>query len=125
VLVTPNFHPKELQRYGTDYGLCGSYDIARVAYVDNADEEKATWRSSSLSQNAPSAYKDTRSFLLCFSTMKSDGDFASGIDTTAAGSISLNLHFDTHRTSRPRAIHIWGVADSVFTLQKDASLVRY
>jgi hypothetical protein len=73
----------------------------------------------------PSSYWDTDGFLLGLSTVKVDGDFASGIDTTAAGSVTLNLHFDTHSLPVKRLIHVFGIADSVFTLQKDASLVRY
>jgi hypothetical protein len=109
-LVTPNFHPSELYRYGTDYRVFGNYDGLAV--------------NSPVDFNTNTSYKDTSSFVLCFTTQKTDGDFASGIDTTAAGSITLNLFLDAHCTARPRLIHVYGFADRVATLQKDATLVR-
>lgn len=114
-----------LHPYGEDYRDFGFYD--RVPLL-TAGSAQASFDSVANSQNDPSFgtfYRDTRDFILGFSTQKFDGDFASGIDTTASGSLSLNLTFDQHLVGRDRMIHIWGLADAVFTLQKDASLVRY
>lgn len=117
-----------LRKYGEDYSDFGHYDraITREASLNATLAKYVVGRGAGPSDSATSPwYRDTRDFVLGFSTQKFDGDFASGIDTTASGSVTLNLHFDAHRVSRPRQIHIWGLADAVFTLQKDASLVRY
>ncbi len=112
VMITPNFAPQSLYRFGENFRDYGDYDgitgtLPTANHRTNFD-----------------VYRDTSSFVLAFTTQKTDGDFASGIDTTAAGSITLNLTLDPHCRARPRLIHIYGFADRVATIQKDATLVR-
>jgi hypothetical protein len=70
--------------------------------------------------------------------MKKDGDFVTGVDTSQAGSISLNLYFKSEpdisngypgdsgsKLKRDVFVQVFGIADAVFTLQNDANLVRY
>jgi hypothetical protein len=89
------------------------------------------------------AYKDTSRFILGISTMKIDGEFLAGVDTSQSGSVALNLTFDAASSSRPylpprpdgtsgnsstgrdRVVHIFGFCDAVFSVQNDSSLVRY
>ena len=87
------------------------------------------------------AYRDTSRFILGISTMKIDGNFCSGVDTSQAGSVALNLVFDQTNSNRgylpvrpdgtysaaprDRTVHIFGFADAVFTAQNDSCLVRY
>jgi hypothetical protein len=113
----PRVEPMELVKLQKNYGEYGLHgmNVSSSSTAHLTDHDK----------NDPHSYWDTDGFLLGFSTVKVDGDFASGIDTTAAGSVTLNLHFDTHALPVKRLIHVFGIADSVFTLQKDASLVRY
>jgi hypothetical protein len=83
-------------------------------------------------------YHDTSKFVLGLSTMKKDGDFVTGVDTSQAGSMSLNLYFKSEpdvangypgdsgsKLKRDLFIQVFGIADAVFTLQNDANLVRY
>jgi hypothetical protein len=113
-----DFSMEGLGRFSTNYHDYGYYDGLLGA---TADPENI----KGINNSPLGGYRDTRDFILGFSTQKFDGDFASGIDTTASGQITLNLTFDEHVTPRKRQIHIFGIADAVFTLQKDASLVRY
>lgn len=115
--------PKKLLRYGEDYSDFGFYDATQSKAGSDAAAVTALIANRGVVGNSK-CYRDTRDFILGFSTQKFDGDFASGIDTTASGSVTLNLYFDAHG-SRARQIHVWGLADAVFTCQKDASLVRY
>jgi hypothetical protein len=68
--------------------------------------------------------------------MKKDGDFVTGVDTSQAGSVSLNLFFKKQKDvtnmypgdmggGRDVFVQIFSLADAVFTLQNDANLVRY
>lgn len=81
-------------------------------------------------------YHDTSKFVLGISTMKKDGDFVTGVDTSQAGSVSLNLFFKKQKDvsnmypgdmggGRDVFVQIYSLADAVFTLQNDANLVRY
>jgi hypothetical protein len=83
-------------------------------------------------------YHDTQKFVLGISTMKKDGDFVTGVDTSQAGSMSLNLFFKNEADlsnqfpgdygaalKRDLFVQVYGIADAVFTLQNDANLVRY
>lgn len=81
-------------------------------------------------------YHDTSKFVLGLSTMKKDGDFVTGVDTSQAGSVSLNLFFKRSPdvanmfpgdsgSNRDIFVQVFCLADAVFTLQNDANLVRY
>lgn len=81
-------------------------------------------------------YNDTGKFVLGLSTMKKDGDFVTGVDTSQAGSVSLNLYFKRSPdlanmfpgdsgSNRDIFVQVFCLADAVFTLQNDANLVRY
>jgi hypothetical protein len=83
-------------------------------------------------------YHDTSKFVLGLSTMKKDGDFVTGVDTSQAGSVFLNLQFKKDRdvpngypgdyggrSGRPILVQTYAICDAVFTLQNDANLVRY
>ena len=83
-------------------------------------------------------YHDTSKFVLGLSTMKKDGDFVTGVDTSQAGSVFLNLQFKRDkdvangypgdfggRLGRQIFIQTFAICDAVFTLQNDANLVRY
>jgi len=96
-----------------------------LGLYDGSFPVTTTAATNALTLSPAGGYRDTRKFILGFSTQKFDGDFASGIDTTASGQVTLNLTFEEHALIRARQIHIFGIADAVFTLQKDASLVRY
>lgn len=99
--------------------------------------------ASTYLQQCWSNYHDTSNFVLGFTTMKKDGDFSSGVDTSQSGAITLNLDFTkplnagstyvqpgtgysgSSVVARDRVIHIFGFADAVLNLQKDSSTVRY
>jgi hypothetical protein len=83
-------------------------------------------------------YHDTSKFVLGLSTMKKDGDFVTGVDTSQSGSVYLNLQFKLNkdvangypgdfggRSGRQIFLQCFAICDAVFTLQNDANLVRY
>jgi hypothetical protein len=83
-------------------------------------------------------YHDTSKFVLGLSTMKKDGDFVTGVDTSQSGSVYLNLQFKLNkdvvngyqgdfggRSGRQIFMQCFAICDAVFTLQNDANLVRY
>lgn len=116
---------RTLNRNMTNYQLCGG--------ITQADGTQVTKADNSFLTECYKSYSDTRSAVLCFSMMKRDGDFVSGVDTSQSGSVVLNLAFDTTKypsgagdsPSRNVNCHIFAIADAVFTLQKDSNGVRY
>jgi hypothetical protein len=113
-------------RYGTDYARCqGVLGAAAATGVVNAFDGIVN-------------YKDTRSAVIGFSTMKKDNGFLQGVDTTQSGNIILNLNFSPNMMilpctatgnppTFPRAItvKVYAIADAVFSIQKDSNAVRY
>jgi hypothetical protein len=83
--------------------------------------------------NAPTSFFnvfDSSSFILAMSLAKDDlQQFATGIDTSQSGQISLNLYWNTLDPFAPLGtrikVNIFAFCDAVFTLQNDANLVRY
>jgi hypothetical protein len=125
-LVTYNFPPEELVKGAYNYTSTGNFT------TDTAIERQWLWSANSaaggFSSVAPpdneDLFTEPSKFVLAISTMRNDGDFACGIDTNAAGSVSLSLTFDASYV-QPRVLHIFAVADSVLTLQSQSNLVRY
>lgn len=110
-------------RLGTDYARCqGVIGAAAATGVVNAFDTIVN-------------YKDTRSAVIGFSTMKKDNGFLQGVDTTQSGNIMLNLNFSSNLPIHPytataivqRAItvKVYAIADAVFSIQKDSNAVRY
>jgi hypothetical protein len=108
--------------------MCGLFEKGESAYHQSN-------YSHPLAQNDPGYlaapyYVDSSSFMLGFSLSKDDSNtFAAGIDSSQAGSITLNLFFRDDdpgvALNRNIIVHIWGLCDAVFTIQNDANLVRW
>jgi hypothetical protein len=125
-----NFHPSKLGRKARNYILAAG--IPWNCAFSNVLLETALTKMSDFVQSSSFGYIDSSSFVLGISTMKKDGDLASGVDTSQAGSVSLNLTFGTGcpgqgygSKSRDRVIHIFGIADAICSLQKDNNAIRY
>lgn len=128
----PSFDKKELLS-SRNYAIGAGYGASGVAPFDGVWTPSATVLGQ---QHTIQEYQDTSKFVLGISTMKKDGDFVTGVDTSQAGSVSLNLFFKRQRDvanmqpgdmggNRDVFIQVWSIADAVFTLQNDANLVRY
>lgn len=128
----PSFDKKELMST-RNYAIGVGYSSSGVAPFDGAWTAQTTTLGSN---HTIQEYQDTSKFVLGISTMKKDGDFVTGVDTSQAGSVSLNLFFKRQRDAtnmfpgdsggnRDVFIQVWSIADAVFTLQNDANLVRY
>ncbi len=122
ISFNPTFSNINLQNH-RNYLLAGSMTGLTSAVVD----------SVATTTGITPTYLDTSSFVLAMSLKKDDVmDFATGIDSSQSGSITLNLYFNTSddtdpgsKFSRDITYHIWSICDAVFTCQNDANLVRY
>jgi len=117
---------REVNRTAMDYRMIAGYTTS-AGSIPVAS-------ASTFLGDCQEGYYDTRSAIVGISTMKKDGDFVSGVDTSQAGSVVLNLSFDNTKyisgksstaAGRNIQIHIFAVADAVFTIQKDSNGVRY
>lgn len=107
-------------------GPCGITDSILTRYLSS---------NSSLSGavNTPNLL-DASSFVLAMSIQKDDViNFATGIDSSQSGQVTLNLYFNASENAdrdpqawaqRPIVFHMWALCDAVFTLQNDASVTR-
>lgn len=114
-----------LDRYGTDYNKAAYDPLALIGPTANSFSTAGFNRWTN-------PYFDTSNFVLGFNTSRIDGDFLSGVDCTQSGSVILNLQFGQPNhfvplspNGRDMHVHIFGLADAVFTLQRDASAIRY
>jgi hypothetical protein len=86
---------------------------------------------NTIGQNASiTDFQDSSKFILALSMAKDDVvQFATGIDTSQSGQISVNLYWSTYDPFQQLAtrikVNIFAFCDAVFTLQNDANLVRY
>lgn len=117
--------PSQVYKYARNYQLAsGVLGAGKTAALSIAS-------SSAYLAACSSGYHDASNFVLGISTMRKDGDFASGVDCSQAGSVTLNLTFNSTApgqglsTSRDRMIHIYALADAIVTFQKDSNGVRY
>lgn len=130
----PNFDQKELQSTRNYMTGVGKTSTGATGFDGGWQEilpsfsENSSWGFQE--------YHDTSKFVLGLSTMKKDGDFVTGVDTSQAGSVSLNLYFKRSPdlanmfpgdsgNNRDIFVQVFCLADAVFTLQNDANLVRY
>jgi hypothetical protein len=123
-MITPSFKKVQLFKGSRKYGLAAGYSETTgspLFYVDGDGFDQTDFSGNETTY----MYNDTSRFVLGISTMKMDGDFASGIDTSQAGSVTLMLNFEDNMTHRARQIHIYGLADAVVTFQQAATLVRF
>jgi hypothetical protein len=128
----PKFDRKELMST-RNYAIGLGYQSNGLAPFDGQWSAQPT----NMAENGfINEYHDTSKFVLGISTMKKDGDFVTGVDTSQAGSVSLNLFFKKQKDvtnmypgdmggGRDVFVQIFSLADAVFTLQNDANLVRY
>lgn len=130
----PNFDQRELQS-------SRNYLVGTGKSASGVNPFDGGWSDVTPSYAANTSYgfqeyHDTSKFVLGLSTMKKDGDFVTGVDTSQAGSVSLNLFFKRSQdianmfpgdggNNRDIFVQVFCLADAVFTLQNDANLVRY
>jgi hypothetical protein len=126
----PSFDARELQST-RNYLVGMGYSESGNGPYDGGFANNALAAAQGISE-----YQDTSKFVLGISTMKKDGDFVTGVDTSQAGSVSLNLYFKRqpdlanmfpgdYGSNRDIFVQVFCLADAVFTLQNDANLVRY
>jgi len=133
----PSFDISELYSSHNYLAHVGQGSAGQLPY-DGGMSLKDVVNTPGLSNFGLQEYHDTSKFVLGLSTMKKDGDFVTGVDTSQAGSISLNLYFKSEpdisngypgdsgsKLKRDVFVQVFGIADAVFTLQNDANLVRY
>lgn len=119
----PSFKRTSLQKT-RNYGLCGLFNQGETrsqTYEHPLDSSKLI---------ACPSYVDSSAFVLGFSLAKDDiNTFATGIDSSQSGAITLNLYFKDADSGqyigRDIDCHIWLTCDAVFTVQNDANLVRW
>lgn len=119
----PSFKRTSLQKT-RNYGLCGLFNQGETrsqSYEHPLDSSKLI---------ACPSYVDSSAFVLGFSLAKDDiNTFATGIDSSQSGAITLNLYFKDADSGqyigRDIDCHIWLTCDAVFTVQNDANLVRW
>jgi hypothetical protein len=130
----PAFHQKELQSTRNYVIGLGKSDTGVNAF--DGQWTNVTSHAYPSSNQGFQEFHDTSKFVLGLSTMKKDGDFVTGVDTSQAGSVSLNLFFKRSPdvanmfpgdsgSNRDIFVQVFCLADAVFTLQNDANLVRY
>lgn len=130
----PSFDPTELlstTNYAVGLGKNGTTNPFNSQWVDINQVTAGT-------NMGVQEYHDASKFVLGLSTMKKDGDFVTGVDTSQSGSVYLNLQFKLNkdiangyqgdfggRSGRQIYLQCFAICDAVFTLQNDANLVRY
>ena len=135
-----SFHPAGLD-LTRNYLIAGTYGQTASQIYSWANQSSGTPYSTGFyGANAAPAMQDSSAFVLAISLSKDDVmNFATGIDSSQSGSITINLYFNNTTSTtganigqdseawmqRPMLFNIWSVCDAVFTLQNDAALVRY
>lgn len=129
----PSFHPQSLNP-SRNYMLAGTFgNNNSQIYSAQANASVGTGTGFYSQAKTPSLI-DASSFVLAFSLQKDDVvNFATGIDSSQSGSITINLYFNVAGAygdpfawmQRPLVFNIWSICDAVFTLQNDANLIRY
>lgn len=99
----------------------------------NINNVHALYSAATTSQRC--CYVDTASKVFAMSICKDDvNSFATGIDSSQSGAISMNLYFNDKNLDvvskifqsdpRPMDVHIFAICDRVVTLQEAANLAR-
>ena len=120
---TPSFSKAQ---YDTtrNYGMC-----MHLGYSNN-DAGLLNLVNGNVNASKIPTWYDSSKFVLAFSLAKDDlQQFATGLDTSQSGQLSMNLYWNTldpfsYLATRIR-LNIFAFCDAVFTLQNDANLVRY
>lgn len=129
-----SFHPATLDPT-RNYLLAGTYGQNASTIYNAATSSNTPLGGSFYTNNVTPTMMDSSMFVLAISLAKDDVmNFATGIDSSQSGSITVNLYFNSsgaafqdseYWLSRPVVFNIWSICDAVFTLQNDANLVRY
>lgn len=126
--AAPTFPRWALHREGRNYGKAGPFGtnsnsaIQIVPYEIDHTVTRGSTVDAATGANV-SSYVDQSKFILGFNTSKNDGDLASGVDTSAAGSLILNIQ-TVQWGIRRYVVHVFAQFDAIYQLQENGSFVR-